>query len=305
MRARVPLAVALVMVLSATTLHANTLATARDLYASASYNEALTVLEGLLSDSQPRDERRSIATYRILCLVALGRTIDTDRAMESLVLEDPLYRPATDLLSPRMLTAFAATRQRMLPGIIQQQYNMAKFAFDSQQFETAAVMFKQVLDMMADADMAEAVSKSPLSDLRTLAGGFHDLSVKAAAPPLPPPVVMAAPAPAVAAAPLRDYKRIYTSGDPDVVAPVTVRQQIPAFNGRLTQTMVGVIEVTINAAGMVEATQMVTSVHPQYDRTVLNAAARWQYQPATIDGVPVKFTKRVQITLTPPPAENR
>jgi hypothetical protein len=32
---------------------------------------------------------------------------------------------------------------------------------------------------------------------------------------------------------------------------------------------------------------------------VLTAAAKWQYRPATMDGVPVKFLKRLSITVAP------
>jgi outer membrane biosynthesis protein TonB len=36
---------------------------------------------------------------------------------------------------------------------------------------------------------------------------------------------------------------------------------------------------------------------------VLSAAKRWQYEPAKVNGVPVKFVKRVKVTLTPAPRE--
>ena len=47
------------------------LAAARELYASARYDEALAMLNGLRPD-EARD-RRSIEQYRSLCLLALGR----------------------------------------------------------------------------------------------------------------------------------------------------------------------------------------------------------------------------------------
>jgi TonB family protein len=40
---------------------------------------------------------------------------------------------------------------------------------------------------------------------------------------------------------------------------------------------------------------------PVYDQAVLAAARTWRYEPATVDGVPVKFRKRVQITISPAP----
>ena len=50
----------------------NPLTAARDLYASARYDEALAVLNGLPSDAVASD-RKSIEQYRSLCLLALGR----------------------------------------------------------------------------------------------------------------------------------------------------------------------------------------------------------------------------------------
>jgi hypothetical protein len=42
-------------------------------------------------------------------------------------------------------------------------------------------------------------------------------------------------------------------------------------------------------------------VNAQYDRLATAAARAWQYQPATIDGSPVKFLKRIQVSLVPTP----
>jgi len=40
---------------------------------------------------------------------------------------------------------------------------------------------------------------------------------------------------------------------------------------------------------------MRVSVHPGYDRSALSAARSWQYFPALLRGVPVKYRKMVQI----------
>ena len=44
---------------------------------------------------------------------------------------------------------------------------------------------------------------------------------------------------------------------------------------------------------------MVMPISPQYDRMAVGAAKLWQYQPARVDGVPVKFLKRIQVNLVP------
>ena len=77
---------------------------------------------------------------------------------------------------------------------------------------------------------------------------------------------------------------------------------MPSFPGALTATMAGVLEVVVNAAGAVESARLMESVHPRYDPLLLSTAKKWQYQPARIDGVPVRYLKRIQISLTPAPA---
>ena len=64
---------------------------------------------------------------------------------------------------------------------------------------------------------------------------------------------------------------------------------------------VAVLEVLIDITGAVESATMRTSVSPQYDRMVTLATRAWQYQPATVDGTPVKFLKRIQVSLVPTP----
>lgn len=275
-----------------------TLATARELYASASYDEALTALNGLLTSSQP-DDRPVVATYRVLCLVALGRSGEVDGAIEALVSQHPLYRPAAEELSPRMRTAFAETRARLLPALIQKRYAEGKAAYDGNDFAAAAAAFNWVLAALADPDVNQAASRSPLADIRTLAAGFHDLSEKALAPPpvTVAPVVAAAPPPA----PTRDYRRLYTINDTDAIAPVTVKQNMPRFPGPMLTSATGVLEIVVDVTGAVESVRMLEPVHPQYDPLVLAAAKKWQFQPARIDGIPVKYAKRVQIALAPTP----
>jgi hypothetical protein len=287
------------LLLTGPRLHAqDSLEAARQLYASAEYSSALTMLNGLTTGEPAREERRAIALYRTLCLLAVGRASEAERAIESMIAQDPLYRPDAEDIPPRMRTAIADARKRMLPSILQQKYVESKAAFDRQDFSAAAVGFKEMLDGLGDPDIAVAAAQSPLADLRTLAIGFHELSSKALAPPVPPrPVAEVAPRPVVAAVVLPP--KVYTSEDRNVIPPQPIRQQIPAYPGRVVLPRTGVIEVIIDGSGNVESAMMRVPVNAQYDRLVAAAAKTWQYQPATIDGVPVKFVKRIQVALVP------
>ena len=84
-----------------------------------------------------------------------------------------------------------------------------------------------------------------------------------------------------------------------MVPPQAIRQQIPAFPGKVTMTKSGVLELVIDRSGNVESAMMRVPVNAQYDRMATTAAKNWQYQPAMVDGVPVKFMKRIQVTLVP------
>ena len=269
-----------------------TLAAAQELYASAAYDDALDMLNGLVPAAKAPDERQSIDLYRMLCLVALGRNADADRAIEAMIMRDPLYRASVDDLSPRLRSAFVDVRKRLLPVIIQKQYADSKAAFDKKDFETAAAGFEGVLNGIADPDISALAAVPPLSDLRTLAMGFKDLSAKSTPPPAPPP----AP---VAPAPARPVRTVFSADDAGVVLPVAIQQKVPRFPTAVLKSTTGIIELVIDEAGAVQSEMMRVPIDPLFDKLVLSAATKWQYRPATMDGVPVKFLKRLSITVSP------
>ncbi len=295
--------VACMALLFATTLHAQeTIAAARDLYTAANYDDALAVLNRLdTPGSQVQvSDRLAVNQYRAFCLVALGRTAEAERAIEAVVSAEPLYHPAAADASPRIRSAFTSVRQRVLPAVVQQQYAHAKAAFDRQDFAGAAVEFDLVLLALGDPDLGSAASRPPLLDMRTLATGFRDLSAKAAMPvavPVTQPLPAPAPAPVVAALPAP--LRIYSGSEGGLSPPVSVRQDLPPVPKEVLPRGAGVLEVVISEAGAVESATMRTPINPRYDVLVISATRRWKYQPATLNGQPVKYRKFINISLTP------
>lgn len=269
---------------------------ARDLYASARYDEALAVL----NDLRPGDasvavsDRKSIEQYRSLCLLALGRGSEAESAIAAVVTADPGYLPGEAEASPRVRAAFSDVRRRLLPEIASSRYAEAKASFDRKEHEKAAQQFKQVLALLDDPDMG-----GKLSDLRTLSNGFMDLAVAAIPPPPPPKPVITTPAPPPPA-PRPDPNRIYTMLDKDVTSPVIIRQEMP----RLTPSMKsqakdrGVVEVVIDEQGRVAFAAVRSPVHPVFDTELLSAAREWRYQPASLAGKPVKYRKMIQINVS-------
>ena len=269
------------------------LSVARDLYASAAYDDALAVLNRLRAADHPASQSRAIEQYRAFCLLALGRSADAEQAIEAVVAAEPSFQPGAGDVSPRIRSVFTTVRRRMLPSIIQQKYALAKAAFDRKEFAAAADGFAQVLTALADQDVAAEAKQPPLSDLRTLAGGFQELAAKSAAPPPPPPApVVALPPPPPLAAP-----RIYNGDESNVIPPTVVNQTLPPFSERILIPRSGKLEVVIDEFGAVESAIMTASVTQAYDAMALRATKAWRYKPATANGAPVKFRKTVQITV--------
>ena len=268
--------------------------TAKDLYASARYDEALSVLNGLrIGDSA---DRKAVEQYRSLCLLALGRASEAESAIAAVVKEDPTYRPG-ESESPRVRATFAEVRKRLLPEITTTRYQIAKLAYDRRDWASAESQFRTVLALIDDPE-----NVGRLSDLRVLASGFLELSVRAAAPP--PPVeprpaapTVAAPPPAAAAGP--EPGKIYTAEDPSITAPIVVTQNIPGIPPNLMALarQRGLLEVVIDELGRVVGMSMRGSIHPTYDAQVLMAARDWKYKPATFNGKPVKFRRLISINV--------
>jgi TonB family protein len=302
MNLRFTVAVASFALAAVVAVHAadDSLTAARDLYSAADYEDALGVLNRLRVADHHGDEVRTIDQYRAFCLLALGRSADAEQAIEAVVLADPFYQPSDADASPRVRVAFKDVRRRMLPTIVQDRYAGAKTAFDRKDFAVAETGFKLVLAVLSDPDVGAAAAQPPLSDIRTLASGFRDLSATAALPPplpavaTPVPVpVQAAPAARVPAAP-----QIYGLDDVNVSPPQIVRQVLPPFQFQmLAPPTPGSVEIVIDERGAVESVVLRKSVFPRYDVQVVDAARTWQYQPATLNGVPVKYRKVVNISI--------
>jgi TonB family protein len=280
------------------------LASARALYAAAEYEESFGLLDKQQATPAKKvEEARGIEQYRAYCLLALGRGADAERAIAAMVSTDPLYRPTSSDVSPRVQTVFRDVRVRMLPAIIQSRYAEAKARFDAKQFGDAARLFAQVIDAMNDPDMAPLAAQSPLADLKTLAGGFKELSVQAIPPPVIPatPAPVAAPAttPAATAVVAVVAPRIFASDDPKVAPPIPLHQSLPAFPAQISSLGKnnGVLEVVVDESGKVESAAMRVSVNPKYDQMVLDAVKKWRFEPATRDGGPVKYRKMMQVAV--------
>jgi tetratricopeptide (TPR) repeat protein len=270
-----------------------TISTARELYASARYEEALALLNGLQAEVTDPREVRTVEQYRAFCLLALGRNNEAEASIASLVTLDPFFQPGESDASPRVRTTFADVRQRLLPAIATERYALAKAAYDRKSHADAERQFRELLRLLEDPQM-----KGRLPDLRVLAAGFVELATAAAAPPPEPkPAAPAAVPPPGPKAPVEP--RVFTADDKDVKQPAIIRQDVPPVPASITSMAKdrAVIEVLIDEQGRVASMALRMRAHPVYDNLLLNAARDWKYRPATLNGTPVKYRKLLQVSI--------
>jgi TonB family protein len=277
----------------------DSISAAEALYASAAYDEALAVLDRLQVQSLGVEQVRQVQEDRALCLLALGRPDAANLAIAAVVNADPLYRPDEATASPRVRAAFKDVRSRLLPDIVEARYRDARALYDKQEWADALKALRQVQALAADPDLDEAQLKS-VEDYRVLAGDFARLADAAANPPAPPTPNPAAEPPPATPAPKAtvDYSRVFDASNKNVTPPATVRQDLPRWiNDGRPGPRDGTIEVTISAGGVVERATLTQSMSPFFDRQVLEATRNWRYEPARLDGRPVRYRKVIRVTF--------
>lgn len=274
----------------------------KDYYANASYEEALQTLRAAPAAAAPVVGVTDAAAYQVFCLVALGREQEATDAIAAIVRVDPLYHPTETEVSPRIRTFFETVRRPLLPGIVRQLYAGAKDRLERKEAAEAKNDLDRVIALL---DEMKASEDQDLADLRTLALGFRDLSVIAAArdatPPPPPPVV-APPVPQpVEPPPAPKEPVIYSPVDNDVTMPVVVARTLPPWRATSAverlQTFRGQLELLIDENGKVLSTKMLKALRPDYDPALMKAAQGWTFRPASKDGQSVRYRYVMDLQL--------
>ena len=264
------------------------LAAARALYDAAAYADALSMLDGLPQNGRTREDAVEVGKYRAFCLLALGRTNEAQQAIEEILAAQPEFRLSENEVSRRIYTVFEETRQRVLPQLARRVYDRAKGAYDRQEMQQAREDFALVVKLAEEP--ATGADAALVKDMATLARGFLNLII-ATAPPVPAKAVT----PASRLLPATKY--IYDASDEGVRPPVVVDQRVPPWPSTIRPLpgATGVVEIVINERGEVESAVMAPPFNSPYDETLVAAAKRWRYKPATFAGQPVRFLRRVQV----------
>jgi len=205
------------------------LAGVKALFAAADYEAALIVLSTDDVAASPGADQ-----YRALCLLALGRFDDVDRLLESLIRRDPTFTMSVSEVTPRMIALFRQTRQRLLPGILDDRFKAAKTSFEQGRHAEAAVQFRALLTLLADEDVMSSDGPPVNRDMKRVAEGFLNLatsslagSSKAAAQAAPvvgdraaaPPIEKVDDETAIARV-VQAYAKAYSDRDAEAVAAV-------------------------------------------------------------------------------------
>ena len=264
------------------------LAEIKGLYESAEYDRALAAVDHASPAVVTPAEARDIEIYEALCLLALGKKAEANAKIEDVIRIEPLYQPSADL-PKRLHTLVEEARDRLRPALAQSHYAAGKKLFDAEKFDAAVEEFALVLQL---TDVPAESSPEKFGDMRILATGFRDLSVRAIANAKPRVPQTPDPAPS-------------RPTEVQVVPPVAVQQSVPPWPATLTSRrealkfaqLNGVLELVITKTGTVESVKLVKGIDPFYDVLLVNAARQWKYQPATRNGEPVEFVKRLAIAI--------
>jgi hypothetical protein len=282
------------------------LSAARDLYASAAYEDALSTLSRLDGATTP-DVARQADEYRAFCLYALGRTGEAESIAESIIRREPLARLDAADASPRLELMFTEVRKRLLPSLIRDRFRVARSALDRKSFAAADTHLGEARLMILEAEKI-GVKDDGLADLSVLVDGFLQLIrsapdqrtpqppaaapvANAAAPTVAPRTVGSSAAPVAASGP-----RTYSAEDEGVSPPVALERRLPAMTPQMqmiTKALKsnGIVDLVIDETGRVVDATMRQSLNSTFDTLVVRTARNWKYRPAMKDGVAVRYLK--------------
>ena len=258
----------------------------RALYEGADYEGALAVAAGLDATTLRPDDVREIQLYEALSALALGNQARAESKLESILLAHPRYE-VPDGMPNRIRLLTDQVRSRLTPALAGERYRVGKAEFDAKNCKAAAAEFALVLDLVP-SDAGE--TSKQLADVRTLASGFLALCNERLAAK---PAATTAPA-----------STPVSASDPGVTAPVAVDRKIPAwppeFKALLRagdSTFSGIVELTVNKNGRVDAARLIQRVHPVYDSLLLAATKSWVFRPASRNNEPVDCVMRLKIDV--------
>ncbi|MBW8868454.1 MAG: energy transducer TonB [Acidobacteria bacterium] len=239
--------------------------------------------------------------------------------------------------SPKLVALFQDVRKRTLPEAVKQTYQRARSSYDAGNIADASRQFKEVVALADTAPPEYAELMKELKMLA--AGFVRLTEASTPAPKVEAPVTAALPPPtatqmattsqtgattakpansgSTAARPANSPVRsspppvappaaapsvIYDAASTAVKPPVAVQRSIPGWTRPMSLrafSFQGALTVLIDEKGAVTDAVMTKPIHAAYDPALVAAAKRWHFQPATVDGRPVKYRVTYPINVEP------
>ena len=280
--------------LSAAAAAQNDLGEAKAKYEEAAYEDALTTLTK--ASASTTADRVQLEQYRALCLIALGRISEAERAVAALVDADPTYVPPSSVASPRVLAMIAEIRRKELPGVARRVLDSGRAAYEAKDIPRAQRQFDLLLKLLDDPIME---GRPEREDLLAVARGFSTLLVAAPAPRPPAAETERPAAPPAAAAGTPPAAPAVSTFVPASVIQESLPIWTPPNPAVARNEYNGAVKVRIGTDGRVKAATIDRPTHPAYDTALLNTARSWLYKPATQNGTPIESERVIAVRLRP------
>ena len=280
--------------LSAAAAAQNDLGEAKAKYEEAAYEDALTTLTK--ASASTTADRVQLEQYRALCLIALGRISEAERAVAALVDADPTYVPPSSVASPRVLAMIAEIRRKELPGVARRVLDSGRAAYEAKDIPRAQRQFDLLLKLLDEPIME---GRPEREDLLAVARGFSTLLVAAPAPRPPAAETERPAAPPAAAAGTPPAAPAVSTFVPASVIQESLPIWTPPNPAVARNEYNGAVKVRIGTDGRVKAATMDRPTHPAYDTALLNTARSWLYKPATQNGTPIESERVIAVRLRP------
>jgi hypothetical protein len=90
---------------------------------------------------------------------------------------------------------------------------------------------------------------------------------------------------------------VYSAADASVAQPALVRPRLPTRpGGGAREANLPQVELVVSPSGEVEVVKLVTEPADVKSAMMLSAIKTWRFDPATRDGIPVRYRLRLRLT---------
>lgn len=239
-------------------------------YWNGEYEQTIALLSTACRMEADAGERVDCYKYLAFSHIALGEENEAERRFVELLSTDPAHELDPELVSPKILRRFDASRRRLAD----QLYTEGKNAYYLRAFEDASERMRSVLLLEPEDELAREYLQLCEERLSVEEERIALAEVPEEPEPLPAP-------------PPEDKVYRLTS---EIQRPVLLERIAPEYPR--TALALGtegtvVLTVVIDESGLIRESRVLRSVNETIDRAAVEAVKQWRYQPASKNGTPV------------------